>query len=99
MQVFFEDIGTCDMSHWFSLGSRTSRGSFGGGCEMREGAWASSPSPTRKWSSGFERILLVSIMGGIWPAPTAALYAAWVGYRGGGGRTLRAVISETSVIL
>jgi hypothetical protein len=58
-----------------------------------------SPSPTRKWSSGFERILLVSIMGGIWPAPTAALYAAWVGYRGGGGRTLRAVISETSVIL
>lgn len=66
---------------------------------MQERAWASSPSPTRKWSSGFERILLVSIMGGIWPAPTAALYAAWVGYRGGGGSTLSAVISDTSVIL
>lgn len=72
---------------------------FAGVAKCGKETGRSSPSPTRKWSSGFERILLVSIMGGIWPAPTAALYAAWVGYRGGGGRTLRAVISETSVML
>lgn len=65
---------------------------------QQQGARIASPSPTKNWSSGFERILLVSIMGGICPAPRAALYAAWVGYRGGGGRTLRAVISERVVI-
>jgi hypothetical protein len=33
--------------------------------------------------------LFVSIIGVAWPAATAALYAACVGYRGGGGSTLR----------
>jgi hypothetical protein len=49
------------------------------------------PSPTKNWYSGpvgVVSVLLVSIIGVMWPAPTAALYAACVGYRGGGGRTL-----------
>jgi hypothetical protein len=39
------------------------------------GSWG-SPSPTKKWHSGpegFDKMLLVSIMGATWPAPTAAL--------------------------
>jgi hypothetical protein len=49
------------------------------------------PSPTSNWYSGpvgVVRMLFVSSIGGAWPAATAALYAAWVGYLGGGGKTL-----------
>jgi hypothetical protein len=57
-------------------------------CELHD--WH-SPSPTSSWYSGpvgLVKTLFVSIIGAAWPAATAALYAACVGYLGGGGRTL-----------
>lgn len=57
-------------------------------CILQNGAL---PSPTSSWYSGpvgFVNELFVSIIGAAWPAATAALYAACVGYLGGGGRTL-----------
>ncbi|KAI4862507.1 hypothetical protein F4820DRAFT_430342 [Hypoxylon rubiginosum] len=63
---------------------------------------AAVPSPAKNWSSGLDRILLVSIMGVAWPAATAALYAACVGYLGGGGSTLEMraeLVSNIGVIV